>query len=264
VRFLTLLEVSLASSFATLLIPSIGLSGLALRCRYLGEYGCSLEATAIAFTIEAVGQAAAHTAMVTVAFAHRTAQGRQPPWAPFALVLSVLLLGAVSLALLLTHPSRRDWRYRALHAANWLRRHRGEPKIADATLEQRLTELHRSVAQVDAGASIRLFLGNVGRNLGSALALYLTLLALSQRVPLSAVVLSYSVSDVLGGLSSLPAGLLIGEMSLSALLNRAGVPLSMAVAATLVFRLISVWLPRGLGLVAWVDLQRHSKRPLWS
>ena len=263
VRFLTVLEISLASSFATLFVPSVGLSGLALRCRYLGERGFSLEATGVAFTIEAVGQAAAHAAMVTIAFAYRSAQGRQPPWTFLALVLSVLLLTAASLVLLLAKPARRDWRYRILHGVNRLRRRQDRPPIDEATLEHRLTDLRRSVAAVGTDAGLRLMLGNIGRNLAAALALYLTLLALNQRVPLSAVVLSYSLSDVLGGLSSLPAGLLVTETSLSALLNRAGAPLAMAVAATLVSRLITVWLPRGLGLVAWIDLQRRSKRPLW-
>jgi uncharacterized protein (TIRG00374 family) len=264
VRFVTLLEISLASSFATLFIPSVGLSGLALRCRYLGERGCPAEATTVAFTIEAVGQAAAHAAMVTVAFAHRVAQGRQPPWASLALVVSVLLLGSAFLALLVANPVRRDWRYHLLHAANRFRRQWGMAAIGDATLEHRLTDLRLSLSEVGVGTSVCLLLGNLGRNLAAALALYLTLLALNQRVPLSTVVLSYSFSDVLGGISSLPAGLLVGETSLSALLNRGGVPLSMAVAATLVFRLISVWLPRGLGLAAWIDLQRRSRRPLWS
>jgi len=264
VRFVTLLEISLASGFATLFVPSVGLSGLALRCRYLGERGCSLDATTVAFTIEAVGQAAAHAAMVTIAFTRRAAQGRQPPWALLALVLLVLLLGTASLVMLLANPAKRDWRFRLLHAANRLRRRRGEPTITDAVLEHRLTELQLSVANVSADISVRLALGNIGRNLAAALALYVTLMALKQRIPLSSVVLSYSLADVLGGLSSLPAGLLVTETSLSALLNRAGVPISTAVAATLVFRLITVWLPRTFGLFAWIDLQRRSKRPLWS
>jgi len=264
VRFVTLLEISLASGFATLFVPSVGLSGLALRCWYLSERGCPLDTTTIAFSIEAVGQAAAHAAMVAIAFIHRVAQGRQPPWASLALVLLVLLLCMASLGMVLANPAKRNWRFRLLHAANRLRRRRGEPTIADAALEHRLTELQSSVANVSAGVSVQLVLSSVARNLATALALYVTLVALDQRVPLSSAVLSYSFADVLGGLSSLPAGLLVTETSLSALLNRAGVPLSAAVATTLVFRLITVWLPRTIGLFAWIDLQRRSKRPLWS
>jgi uncharacterized protein (TIRG00374 family) len=264
VRFVTLLEISLASGFATLLVPSVGLSGLALRCRYLGERGCSLDATTVAFTIEAVGQAAAHTAMTAIAFTHRVTQGRQPPWASLALVLLVLLLGTATLVMLLANPAKRDWRFRLLHTVNRFRRRRGQPIITDDVLEHRLTELQLSVTNLSASLTVRLIIGNMCRNLASALALYVTLMALNQRVPLSSVVLSYSFADVLGGVSSLPAGLLVTETSLSALLNRAGVPISAAVAATLVFRFISVWLPRAIGLFAWIDLQRRSKRPLWS
>jgi uncharacterized protein (TIRG00374 family) len=260
VRFATVVRVTLASGFATLILPSAGLSGLALRHRYFGERGCSLEATTAAFTIETVAQAAAHTIMVAVAFAHRVALGRRPPWSSLALVMSVLLLGLAFLGLALADPQRRDWRYRVLEAANWLRRHSSKPAIAKATLERRLTDLRRSAASVSPSAGLRLLLGSVGRNLAPALALYLTLGGLSERVSLGSVAVAYSFSDVLGGLSTLPAGLLVGETSLSALLSRAGIPLSTAVAATLVFRLTSVWVPRGLGLVAWIDLESGSKR----
>jgi uncharacterized protein (TIRG00374 family) len=91
----------------------------------------------------------------------------------------------------------------------------------------------------------------------------MTLLAFNRFVPLHVTIISYSLSDVLGGVSSLPAGLLVTETSLTALLANAGLPLPVAVAATLTFRLIALWLPRTLGLGTWYNLQRHSARPLW-
>jgi hypothetical protein len=96
-----------------------------------------------------------------------------------------------------------------------------------------------------------------------ALCLHMTLLAFGRTVPFHVIIISYSLSDVLGGLSSLPAGLLVTETSLTALLANAGVPLSEAVAATLTFRLIALWLPRAIGLGTWYNLDRHSDRPLW-
>ena len=90
-----------------------------------------------------------------------------------------------------------------------------------------------------------------------------TLLAFDQAMPLHVTVIGYSLSDVLGGVSSLPAGLLVTETSLSALLANAGLPLPVAVAATLTFRLITLWLPRTLGLGTLYNLQRRSARPLW-
>jgi uncharacterized protein (TIRG00374 family) len=263
VRLAAVIKVTLASSFATLILPSAGLSGLALRHRYFGERGCSLEATTAAFTIETVAQAAAHTAMVAVAFAHRVASGHRPPWSSLALVGSVLLLGMAFVRLALANPEQRDWRYRMLQAGNALRKRTGKPAIAEADLERRLADLRQSVASVTRAAGLRLLLGSVGRNLAPALALYLILSGLGHQVPIGSVVAGYSFSDVLGGLSTLPAGLLVGETSLSALLSGTGIPLGAAVAATLVFRLISVWVPRGFGLLAWIDLQRQSKRPLW-
>jgi len=262
--FASVLEVSLASSFATLLLPSVGLSGLAVRCRYLGERGCSVGATGVAFTIEALAQAAAHTSMVTVAVAYRLLRGRQPPWAAVILILSVTLFTAAALAALLAKPSKRDWRYRILRVVNGLRHRGGRPIISESAVEGRLAALQSSVQQVGAGAARRLLICSIVRNSGAVMALYLVLRALDRQPALSAVALSFSCADVLGGMSSLPAGLLVAETSLSALLNRTGVPLAIAVTGTLVFRLISLWLPRALGLLAWVHLQRRSKKPLWS
>jgi uncharacterized protein (TIRG00374 family) len=130
-------------------------------------------------------------------------------------------------------------------------------------LEQRLGVLREAVRTLTTEAGLRLLLGNLGRTLGGALTLQLTLLAFDQAIPLHQTIVSCRVSDVLGGLSSLPAGLLVTETSLSALLAQAGLPFPVALASTLTFRLIAVWLPRAVGLAAWFNLQRRSTRPLW-
>ncbi|MGC8785810.1 MAG: lysylphosphatidylglycerol synthase domain-containing protein, partial [Anaerolineae bacterium] len=54
--FTRVLHVTQASSFASLFIPSAGLSSLAVRTRYLGENGCSIEGTFLIFALETLGQ----------------------------------------------------------------------------------------------------------------------------------------------------------------------------------------------------------------
>jgi len=106
-------------------------------------------------------------------------------------------------------------------------------------------------------------LASLARALGEVLCLHMTLMAFGQVVPLHVTVISHALSAALGWLSSSPGGLLVTESSLPALMASRGVPISAAIAAALVFRLIAFWLPRALGLGTWYNLQRHTSRSLW-
>jgi uncharacterized protein (TIRG00374 family) len=101
------------------------------------------------------------------------------------------------------------------------------------------------------------------RVVASALSLQMALKAFGETVPLWVTVSAFTVSDVLGYLSTLPGGLGVIDTSLMALLAGSGVSLEAATAATLTFRLLAFWLPRAAGVFAWFELQRHSARPLW-
>jgi len=261
--FWNVLQVTLASGFATVFIPSVGLSGLAVRNRYLGEYGYTTGAAILTFSLEMLGQSTAHCLIVGLALLRHILGGEAAPWRALVLLVSMVLLGIASLALLLSDPHKRDWRYALLEQVNRIRTRWSRLPLPASELEQRLSFLRQAMLALSSQAGLRLLLGNLGRVFGMALCLQMTLLAFDQVVPLHVTIISYSLSDVLGGASSLPAGLLVTETSLSALLVNAGLPLPVAVAATLTFRLITLWLPRTLGLGTWYNLQRHSARPLW-
>jgi uncharacterized protein (TIRG00374 family) len=261
--FWKVLQVALASGFATMFIPSVGVSGLALRSRYLGEYGYTTAATLLTFSLEGLLQAVSHCVIVILALLWHVWAGQAAPWWALALLLSMVLLGSVSLALLLSAPHKPDWRYALLARANRLRTRWGRLPIPTSELEKRLSTSRQAVLSLGTQAGVRLLFGNIGRTLGGALCLQFTLMAFGQAVPFHSTVISYSLSDILGGASSLPGGLFVTETSLSASLANSGVPLTAAVAATLTFRLMALWLPRALGLGTWYNLQRHSSRPLW-
>jgi uncharacterized protein (TIRG00374 family) len=261
--FWNVLQVMLASGFATVFIPSLGLSGLAVRNRYLGEYGYATGATLLTFSLEMLGQTTALCLIVILALLQYVFRGQAAPWQALALLMSIVLVGSAFLAFLLSDPQKRDWRYALLERVNRIRARWGRLPVPSSELERRLSALRQPVRSLTPQAALRLLLGNLGRTCGMALCLHMTLLAFGRTVPFHLIIISYSLSDVLGGLSSVPAGLLVTETSLTALLANAGVPLSEAVAATLTFRLIALWLPRAIGLGTWYNLQRHSDRPLW-
>jgi len=262
-RLWRVLQITLASAFATMLLPSAGLSGIALRARYLSDDGCGLGETFLTSNLESLGQSAAYSLMVLGAFVLHLQQGQVPPWTSLLLLASVALLGALFLVVALSDPHKRDWRYKSLARVNAIRSRWGRSEVAASSLEQRLVTLRQAVRTLGSEAGAQLLLGNLGRAVFGALSLQLVLVAFGQAMPFYATIISFSLSDVLGGLTALPAGLLVTETTLTALLVRSGVSPSVALAATLTFRLIAVWLPRLVGVGAWINLERQCSRPLW-
>jgi len=75
------------------------------------------------------------------------------------------------------------------------------------------------------------------------------------------VLLSFTTAELLGLLPFTPGGLGFVEAGLTGTLALAGVGASDAVLATLMFRLVSFWLPLPVGLgAAFVYRRRHPRR----
>ncbi|MBM4431221.1 MAG: flippase-like domain-containing protein [Chloroflexi bacterium] len=259
--FVNVLQVSLASGVASLFLPSLGLSGLAVRIRYLGESGYPAETVVAAYALETLGQGAVHTILMTWALAGQQLAGQAAPWRVLPILFGTFLLAAATLALALASP--RSWLESLLMPWNNLRRRLGRSPTSALALEERLATLRQALITLPTPAKVGLLLGSLLRNLANVLCLHWTLLAYNQALPLQRCVINYTLSDFLGYLSTLPGGLVVTDTSLTALLAGAGVALSTAVPATLTFRLIVLWLPRLAGLLAWYNLQRRSPRPLW-
>ncbi len=73
----------------------------------------------------------------------------------------------------------------------------------------------------------------------------------------SLVVLAYTAAEVLSQVPLTPGGLGFVEAGLAGTLTLAGVPAAQAVAATLLFRLVSYWLPIPVGGVGYVLFRRR-------
>jgi len=261
--FFKLLQLTLASGLAAMLLPSAGVSGIVVRARYLTEFGYTADATVFASILEGLGLGVAQCIILSLALLRHAPGDQAVQWRPLALLVSMLLLAGAALAALLSNPRKRNWRYALLERFNSIRIRRGRPPLPASALEQRLSTLHQALLALRRPSGFRLLLGNLGRVAGAVLCLYATLLAFGQVVPLHSVAISFGLSDVLGGMSTIPGGLIVTETSLVALLTSAGVPLSVTMAATLTFRLITLWLPRAVGAIAWYGLQRRSSRPFW-
>ncbi len=89
------------------------------------------------------------------------------------------------------------------------------------------------------------------------LALWLILAALESPLSLNGAVAIYSISTLVGALSTLPGGLVGTEASMLALLRQVGAGRGAASAGTLLVRLVTLWFAVLLGILALVLLSRQ-------
>jgi uncharacterized protein (TIRG00374 family) len=256
-------QVLMASQFTTMFIPSAGLSGLALRTRYFRERGCPLGASLLTYALEVLAQGIAIAIAVALALLSLTLAGRGAPWWILVLLLATMLVGVAALSLLLADPRQGDWRHAMLERVSKALVRLGRRPLPTATIQQRLGQMRQAVVTISPPLRLRLLLTALARTAADILCLQVTLLAFGQVVPLERTTLGFGLSNILAYLSSLPGGLFVTEGSLLAILAKEGVPVAMAVAATLTYRLFAFWMPRMLGLVTLWSLQRQSNQPLW-
>ncbi|WP_245669552.1 lysylphosphatidylglycerol synthase transmembrane domain-containing protein [Nocardia speluncae] len=99
--------------------------------------------------------------------------------------------------------------------------------------------------------------GQLGVNLAYVAALGCALQAFGQNVSPLPLAAAYLAGSALGAAGPTPAGLGVVEASLVAGLAVVGVPAAPAVAGVLAFRLVTFWLPAGIGFVYFRSLKRN-------
>jgi uncharacterized membrane protein YbhN (UPF0104 family) len=154
-------------------------------------------------------------------------------------VLAVLFVAAALLALVAAAPPTRR-----------LLRGRVEPLVR-STLPQLIAAASdpRRFATAAAGVIIL--------NTGYVLALAASLRAFSAWLAIPALVVVYLAAATLGSAAPTPGGLGAVEAALVGGLTTTGVPVGPALAAVLLFRVATFWLPAPLGWMAFVNLQRN-------
>ncbi len=123
------------------------------------------------------------------------------------------------------------------------------------------------VAQRDAVAGA--FAGRWGEALAAAAAnrmldygaLVAALYAVGARARPSMVLLAYVLSLALALVPITPGGLGFVEAGLTSILVLAGVSADQALLATLLFRLVSFWLPIPVGALAWAGWRLRARSP---
>lgn len=92
---------------------------------------------------------------------------------------------------------------------------------------------------------------------GDIMCLYFSLLGFGYTAHLPVVIFAYSAAKILSAISFVPGGLGVIEGSLALIFIGFGIPASTALAAVLIFRLISFWLPVPIGAISFINLRKN-------
>ena len=138
--------------------------------------------------------------------------------------------------------------------------HRVRPSITgDSLATLLLAQRARIAAAFEGRWWLAMFLAAANRMFDYA-ALVAALAAFGVHARPSEVLLAFVVAQALAMVPITPGGLGFVESGLTALLVVIGVPVDVSVIATLLYRLVSFWLPIPIGVLAWAGWRIHGKR----
>ncbi len=249
----------LAGNAFNRITPGGGTTGTALQASMLTDAGFNATQAAAGLTAQSLLITAAVVAMPVFALPAIFAGTSIPGSLVDALFIGLaLFLGMIGLgALLLATRRPVVWLGDTIQRmANAVRRHH-EP-IRD--LGQRLLVERDAIRGTMGSRWLAAVASAVGRWAFEYLALLVTLFSIGADPNPWLVLLAFVAASVLGMIPFTPGGLGFVEAGLTATLALAGITAGEAVLATLVFRLVSFWLPMPIGLVtAWIFRRRYPR-----
>ncbi|HLR98455.1 MAG TPA: flippase-like domain-containing protein [Mycolicibacillus parakoreensis] len=233
-RRLTLMQVG--NTFAATTTPA-GLGGLALSTRFLQKSGLpALRATA-AVTLQQVVQVLVHlTLLVVIVFAAGSST-QLASFVPDPTVLYLVAgaaLGLIGISVLV--PRLRRWLATSVR-----------PKLQEVTAE--LVEVIRQPKRLAL-----IVLGDAGTTLGSAVVLWMSIHAFGGTTGFATVAMVTMVAETLASAAPTPGGVGAVEAAVIGALAAFGVPAALGVPATLLYRVVSCWIPvfAGWPVMRWL------------
>jgi len=225
----------LAKLFMDQAIPSVGLSGTLLVIRALDRRDVPRGASMAAVVVDLVSYYAAYVLALGIALGIVWVHGDLTPLMALPAGIFAPLAAAVPMALLWVSRGRRlpGWLGRLPFIKPALRAlTEATPAIAhDVSLIAQCMGFQLAILALDAGT------------------LWIMLLALGLEVNPAPVFASFMLSTLARTLGVVPGGLGVFEAVSVATLKLIGVPVTAGLAATLLFRFFTFWLPMAPGLI---------------
>ncbi|NUQ00030.1 MAG: flippase-like domain-containing protein [Armatimonadetes bacterium] len=249
-------------AFIEVAVPSAGVSGFALRARLLRKHGYSVEVSSFTFLLESVFLVISMVSVAVFGIVHTIRSGRLDETETSQMVGLAALVALLTWAAwhLLIDP-QRSRRAVAFLGRLWNRWFGRLKRLDPEVLEARLEQFQTGVIQLRQIPIWWFFVAAYGRTLLDVASLGLCFLLFGYEIRLGALLTGYSLMLVLSLLAILPAGIAIADASLMGIFSRLGVPPTVALAASLVYRLLAYWLMRFIGFVSLQLLEREAPVP---
>jgi len=249
----------LAGNAFNRITPGGGATGTALQANMLADAGFGVAHAATALTVQSLLSTAAIVALPVFALPFIVAGTQVPSGLLQAFWIGIpvfLLMVAIGTAIFVADAPLRGLG----RGITWTRRVLRRGSADDGGLGDRLVA-DRDRIRGEIGPQWQLALGaSLARWFFEYGVLVLTLCGLSADPDPALVLLAFVAASVLGLLPFTPGGLGFVEAGLAATLAVAGISTGDALVATLVYRLLTFWLPIPVGgVAAWMFRRRHPR-----
>jgi uncharacterized protein (TIRG00374 family) len=249
----------LAGNFFNRITPGGGATGTALQARMLVDAGFNAAKAATAITVQSLLITAAVLVLPVLALPAIIAGTSVPGSLADAAWIGILVFGLLAgiIALLLARRRPLLAVGRAIQwTANKIRFRR--PPITG--LPDRLLSERNEIRHTLGERWVQAVGAAVGRWLFEYLVLLVTLYGIGARPDIWLVLMAFVAASLLGMIPFTPGGLGFVEAGLAGTLALSGITTAEALLATLVFRLVSFWLPMPVGVVTWFAFRRRYPR----
>lgn len=250
----------LAGNAFNRITPGGGATGTVLQARMLADAGFDAAKAGTAVTAQSILITAAVVTLPIFAVPAILLGTAVPSdlesgmWIGGVVFVTMLVIGSLLLA------TRRPVEAlgRGIERIANLFRMRSKPPIRD--LGPRLVAERDELRQAMGSRWVEAVGASIGRWAFEYFALLAILFAIGARPDIWLVLLAFVAASVLGMVPFSPGGLGFVEAGLTATLAVSGISTGEALLATLVFRLVSFWLPIPVGLIAaWIFRRRYPR-----
>ncbi|MDP1713151.1 MAG: lysylphosphatidylglycerol synthase transmembrane domain-containing protein [Anaerolineales bacterium] len=264
--------IQLAMAFIEAAVPTASVSGAVLRIRLLKPHHVSADVATVT-TMAEMGLISASVVLFalpvigSVMLNGALGMGTLNRWLLILIGIAVLIIIMIK-----QWRARRFVQFRAQAFQAFLRfwdhqlRSRWTQQLGawpSQRLHKRLQYLGVEFALLLHERPFAILLTLLARSGFEALGLMMCFYALGQYPPIATILLIYTFTIAINTLvGAIPGGIGLAEVSLAALYAQFGISTEMALAIALTYRLTDYWLPRLVGGIAWLWLERGYSRQL--
>jgi uncharacterized protein (TIRG00374 family) len=262
ISYTRLTAVLTSMAFIQVAVPSMGISGVAMRVHLLKRSGYRAEDSLASLVVETLGEAIAITVLVLVGVAFVISSG--------ATVLNQLvrylfttffLLGLAGYIWHVIADPDRTRSHLKFIASIWDRLGSRLGKLDIEVVDGRLSEFRNNLRNYSQVPLWKLSLSSCAKVILDVATLGAAFYMFGYSISPSDLLIGYALIILFSGTAALPGGLGMTEAYVPVIFTWLGVPGAVALAAGLVYRLIAFWLVRFVGYFCWHALEFEKPIP---